>query len=119
MDRTPSESNTSFIRLRTSTLAPQRTPDKTGPVNEPIPQSQPSHEELILDQFTRQAEAFATAPAITNAAALDLLVKIFGAGPMDTVLDVACGAGVVVCAFAEVVRHATGIDLTPAMIERA
>ena len=34
-------------------------------------------------------------------------------------LDVACGGGLVVCAFARVVRHATGIDLTPAMIDRA
>ena len=85
----------------------------------PPSQCQPSHEDLILDQFTRQAEAFATSPAITNAAALDLLVKLSGAGPTDTVLDVACGAGVVVCAFAEVVRHVAGIDLTPAMIERA
>jgi SAM-dependent methyltransferase len=32
---------------------------------------------------------------------------------------VACGPGLVVCAFARVARHATGIDLTPAMIERA
>lgn len=42
-----------------------------------------------------------------------------GAGPSDTVLDVACGAGLVVCAFAAVTAHATGIDVTSAMIERA
>ncbi|MGO9259968.1 MAG: class I SAM-dependent methyltransferase [Bryobacteraceae bacterium] len=41
------------------------------------------------------------------------------AGATDSVLDVACGPGVVVCAFAEVVRHATGIDLTPAMLQQA
>ena len=41
------------------------------------------------------------------------------AGPGDTVLDVACGPGLLVCAFAARVRHATGIDLTPAMIEQA
>jgi len=46
-------------------------------------------------------------------------VRMSGAGPGDTILDVACGAGLVVCAFAPIVRHATGIDLTPAMIERA
>ena len=34
-------------------------------------------------------------------------------------LDVACGPGLVVAAFARVVRHATGIDITPAMLERA
>ncbi len=34
-------------------------------------------------------------------------------------LDVACGPGLVVGAFARVVRHASGIDLTPAMIDKA
>ena len=32
---------------------------------------------------------------------------------------VACGGGNVVCAFAQAVQHATGIDMTPAMLERA
>jgi SAM-dependent methyltransferase len=35
------------------------------------------------------------------------------------VLDVACGPGLVACPLAEVARHVTGIDLTPAMIEQA
>jgi SAM-dependent methyltransferase len=77
------------------------------------------HRERILDQFTRQATPFATAPAIRDQAALRLVVEFSGASPQDTVLDVACGPGLLVCAFARVVRHATGIDLTPAMLERA
>ena len=77
------------------------------------------HSELILDQFTRQAVPFATAPSIKDEAALKLLVDCSGAGPEDTVLDVACGPGLVVCAFAKVARHATGVDITPAMLERA
>ena len=77
------------------------------------------HREQILDQFTRQAVPFSTAPGIKDEAALRLIVEFSGAGPADTVLDVACGGGLVVCAFARVVRHATGIDLTPAMIEQA
>ena len=77
------------------------------------------HSELILDQFTRQAVPFATAPSIKDEAALKLIVEFGGAGPSDTVLDVACGPGLVVCAFARVVRHATGIDITPAMLDRA
>jgi len=78
-----------------------------------------SHQGLILDQFTRQATLFSTAAPITNADALRMIVEAARPGPDDTVLDVACGGGIVVCAFARVVRHATGIDLTPAMIERA
>lgn len=78
-----------------------------------------SHRELIIEQFTRQAVPFSTAPGILDEDALRLLVEAAGAGPDDTVLDVACGPGLVVAAFAGVVRHATGIDLTPAMIARA
>jgi len=78
-----------------------------------------SHRDRILDQFTRQAVPFSTAPAIRDEAALALLVEASGAGPDDTVLDVACGPGLVVRAFARVARHATGIDVTPAMLARA
>lgn len=77
------------------------------------------HSELIQEQFTRQAVPFATAPSIKDEAALRLIVELSGAGPDDTVLDIACGPGLVVCAFARVVRHATGIDLTPAMLDQA
>jgi ubiquinone/menaquinone biosynthesis C-methylase UbiE len=83
----------------------------------PVPPS--SHQDLILDQFTRQAAPFSTAKTIADESALRLLVEFSGAGPDDTVLDVACGGGLVVCAFAQTVRHATGIDVTPAMLERA
>ena len=78
-----------------------------------------AHREAILDQFTRQAVPFATAPSIKDETALRLVVEFSGAGPADTVLDVACGPGLIVVAFARVVKHATGIDLTPAMLERA
>jgi ubiquinone/menaquinone biosynthesis C-methylase UbiE len=78
-----------------------------------------SHRALILDQFTRQAMPFSTAKTIADQAALRLLVDFSGAGPQDTVLDVACGGGVVLCAFAPSVAHVTGIDVTPAMLSRA
>ena len=81
--------------------------------------SSSKHSELILDQFTRQAVPFATAPSIKDEAALRLVVDFSGAGPEDTVLDVACGPGLIVVAFARTVKHATGIDLTPAMLDRA
>jgi SAM-dependent methyltransferase len=78
-----------------------------------------SHHGLILDQFTRQATLFSTAAPITNADALRMIVEAARPGPDDTVLDVACGGGIVVCAFAPHVRRATGIDVTPAMLEQA
>src|SRR5689334_16444989 len=77
------------------------------------------HHDLILDQFTRQATPFSTAKTISDEAALRLLLDFSGAGARDTVLDVACGGGLVVCAFARLVAHVTGIDMTPAMLSRA
>src|SRR6266852_4451534 len=78
-----------------------------------------AHNSLIRDQFTRQATPFSTAAAIADAGALTLIVAAAEAGPDDLVLDVACGGGIVVCAFAPHVKHATGIDMTPAMLDRA
>src|SRR5947209_16584717 len=78
-----------------------------------------SHNSRILDQFTRQAAPFAAAAPIRNQEALDRIVQWAGAGPDDTVLDVACGPGLLACAFARVAKHATGIDMTPAMLEQA
>ena len=81
--------------------------------------AEPDNRQAILDQFTRQAVPFSTAPGIRDEEALRLLVRASGAGPDDTALDVACGPGLVAAALARVARHVTGIDLTPAMVERA
>jgi SAM-dependent methyltransferase len=78
-----------------------------------------AHRDAILDQFTRQAVPFSSAPGIRDERALARLVRASGAGPADVVLDVACGPGLVAAAFARVAHHVTGLDLTPAMIERA
>jgi len=78
-----------------------------------------THDALILDQFTRQARPFSTAATISNEAALQMIVEAARPGPDDAVLDVACGPGLVLCAFAPYVRQATGIDMTPAMLDRA
>jgi ubiquinone/menaquinone biosynthesis C-methylase UbiE len=73
------------------------------------------HQRLILEQFTKQAVPFSQ---MRNHSP-ELLLAASGAGPEDTVLDVACGPGLMACALARVARHVTGIDLTPAMIEQA
>jgi ubiquinone/menaquinone biosynthesis C-methylase UbiE len=78
-----------------------------------------SHRDRILDQFTRQAAPFAAAAAIRNEEALNRIVQWADAGPDDSVLDVACGPGLLACAFARVAKHATGLDMTPAMLEQA
>jgi SAM-dependent methyltransferase len=79
----------------------------------------PTHQSLILDQFTRQATPFSTAAPIADNAALQVLIDAAAPRPGERLLDVACGGGIVVCAFAPHLRRATGIDMTPAMLERA
>jgi SAM-dependent methyltransferase len=77
------------------------------------------HRQAILDQFTRQATPFLKKLGHANESVLRLLLEATGVTSEDTVLDVACGPGLVACAFAAVARQVTGIDLTPAMIEQA
>jgi SAM-dependent methyltransferase len=78
-----------------------------------------AHQDLIRDQFTRQATVFNAAAPIANEDALKLIVDAGVPSPDDRVLDVACGGGLVARAFAPHVRHATGIDVTPAMLDEA
>jgi len=73
----------------------------------------------IVDQFTRQAAPFRKMPAHSHQDAFKLILNASKIQPSDVVLDVACGPGLTTCGFAEVAKHATGIDLTPAMIEEA
>jgi ubiquinone/menaquinone biosynthesis C-methylase UbiE len=76
-----------------------------------------THREKIVEQFSRQAIPFARVPGHLDA--LQLLVELSGVGREDTVLDVACGPGLVACEFARHAGTVTGIDITPTMIEQA
>jgi hypothetical protein len=48
-----------------------------------------THQDLIIEQFTKQVVPFATAPGIKDEDALKLVVEFTGTGPNDTVLRVA------------------------------
>jgi SAM-dependent methyltransferase len=78
-----------------------------------------THRGLIRDQFTRQASVFNAAAPIAAADALQMIVDAADPVPGDRMLDIACGGGLVARAFARHVRHATGIDVTPAMLDEA
>jgi len=75
------------------------------------------HTDLIKEQFNKQSATFGTMTG--HYEALDLIIKLSQTTANDTVLDVACGPGIVACAFAKKAAHVHGIDLVPAMIERA
>jgi ubiquinone/menaquinone biosynthesis C-methylase UbiE len=80
---------------------------------------QSGHHQAILEQFTKQAVPFLKKMGPADETVLQIYLEATGVTPQDTVLDVACGPGLVACAFAGVARHVTGIDLTPAMIAQA
>jgi ubiquinone/menaquinone biosynthesis C-methylase UbiE len=76
-----------------------------------------THNSKIIEQFTLQAKPFSEVPG--HADSLNKLVELSKANSNSTVLDLACGPGLVSCEFAKVAKNVTGIDITPAMIEQA
>lgn len=77
------------------------------------------HQAEILDQFTRQAEPFLQRHARGHDDLLVLMAECARVRREDALLDIACGPGIVSCFFAGCVRHVTGLDMVPAMLERA
>ena len=82
-------------------------------------EKQENHNKLIMDQFTKQAIPFANVLGHSNEEAVKLFIRMTKMNDQDTVLDVACGPGLLACVLAPHVRYITGIDLVPAMIEKA
>jgi len=78
-----------------------------------------SHNQSIISQFTKQAIPFTKLSEHSNQYGLELMLELAKPQKGDTVLDVACGPGIVTCELAKFVYHVTGIDITPAMIEQA
>ena len=95
------------------------TNSRLGPHSGPGERMDAHHAEQIRDQFTRQAVPFSSAAEVRNQEWLNRIVDTAHAGPADCVLDVACGPGLLACAFARVTKHVTGIDTTPKMLEQA
>jgi len=78
-----------------------------------------SHDDLIRDQFSRQAGGFARAPELHGDAQLKPLIDAARPLPHEAMIDLACGPGTVVAAFAPLVRRAVGVDATEAMLDEA
>ncbi|HUA99911.1 MAG TPA: methyltransferase domain-containing protein [Terracidiphilus sp.] len=90
-----------------------------------VPRHQPDihgveiHDAEIQDQFTRQAEPFLRRHAGGKQDLLERMADCAQPRREDTLLDVACGPGIVSCFFAERVSRVTGLDAVPAMLESA
>jgi ubiquinone/menaquinone biosynthesis C-methylase UbiE len=75
-----------------------------------------AHKAVVREEFTRQAEAYAKAEAITNAQRLERLVTAINPARDARALEVATGPGYVAMALAAACREMVGLDLTPAPI---
>lgn len=74
---------------------------------------------MVVEQFSKQAVPFANSDVVRNDDVLNRMMARSELTPDDLCLDIACGPGLLVCTFAPFVHHATGIDLTPAMLAQA
>lgn len=80
-------------------------------------QKEQMHQAKIVEQFSRQAIPFTQVPGHFDA--MQVLMNLSEVCHDDTMLDVACGPGLVACEFASHAGHVAGIDITPEMIEQA
>lgn len=78
-----------------------------------------NHENRVRDEFTRQAETFSSSSATTDAALTQRFIAALGEAIRGSVLDVACGPGILSAAIAKTAREVVAFDLTPAMLKKA
>lgn len=85
-------------------------------MNEPTNREQ---NELVRERFTRSAEAFSRQAVSRSGSEADVITRLADPRPEDVGLDLACGPGTFTLALAGRARHVFGVDLTPALLERA
>ena len=76
------------------------------------------YEESIRDEFTHQADSFARSPVMSAAETLGALVELVPPNGRP-LAGGACGPGLIARALAGRVGSVHGVDLTPAMVEKA
>src|SRR5260370_15076782 len=77
------------------------------------------HENRVREEFTRQAETFSASVAVTDAALTQRFLSALGEAAQKSVLDVACGAGILSAVIAKSARDVVAFDLTPQMLKKA
>ncbi len=78
-----------------------------------------SHSASIRDEFAHQADAFARSPTMSLVETLGVVVDLAPVDPGARWVEIACGPGLIARAMAPRVRSVLGLDLTPAMVEKA
>src|SRR5262249_60726282 len=83
-----------------------------------MPQTK-EHNQVVREEFTRQATAYAANPVIADPERVTRLVHAVRPTSQDRVLEVATGPGYVAMGFAAVAREVVGADLTAAPLALA
>jgi ubiquinone/menaquinone biosynthesis C-methylase UbiE len=82
-------------------------------------ESHQQQKNLVREQFTRTAQIFGDYAVASRVAEAERLARMVGASESDCAVDLACGPGTLALRFARHVRWICGLDLTPAILERA
>jgi ubiquinone/menaquinone biosynthesis C-methylase UbiE len=77
------------------------------------------HNQVVREEFTRQAAAYAANPTIVDPERIARLVQAVQPTAAHRVLEVATGPGYVAMGFAAVAREVVGVDLTEAPLALA
>ena len=78
-----------------------------------------AHSGAIRDEFAHQADSFARSPTMSLAETLGVLIDLVPEDPEARWAETACGPGLIARAIAPRVGSVVGVDLTPAMVEKA
>src|SRR5438445_11552142 len=78
-----------------------------------------AHKDLIRTEFTKQAFTYPANASIADPNRVMRLVQDVSPPAEARVLEVACGPGYVALGFARVCAEVVGLDLTPALLEKA
>jgi ubiquinone/menaquinone biosynthesis C-methylase UbiE len=73
----------------------------------------------VREEFARQADSLAVAPAFTDAEVLEKIRAATGPTKTMRILDLGCGPGIVSAALAPHAKEVVAFDLTPEMLEKA
>lgn len=73
----------------------------------------------MRDQFTRTAQVFGDYAVSSRVPEAERLAHMVGARAEDRAVDIACGSGTLALRLARRVRWICGLDLTPAILDRA
>jgi len=82
-------------------------------------ESHQQQKDLVREQFTRTAQVFGDYALASRVAEAEQVARMVRAKDSDRAVDLACGPGTLALRFAQHVRWICGLDLTPAILERA